>query len=401
MMERIELLAPAGDLERLKIACLYGADAIYIGGQDYSLRANALNFSLDDLKEAAEFAHNLNKRVYVTVNIVFHDKDLKGLEEYLVKLDEIGIDAIIVSDVVVMDLWKKLNLKMELHISTQASSLNYEVVNFYKDLGATRVVLAREASKEDIKRIKDETGIELECFIHGAMCTSISGRCVLSNYATNRDSNRGGCAQVCRFVFDADNSNEVFSMTPKDLNMVANIYKMIRVGVNSFKVEGRMRSVYYIATVIDVYRHLIDMVVNKTINDAYTKYYLSILNRCANRDSTEQFFNKLPGKDEQYFLGRDEVSNKDFLGIVLDYDKESKMLTLEQRNYFKPGDVVEFFGPNTEVFSFTIPKELYDKDDNLIEVANHPQMVVKFKIDQELSRFDMMRIKVFDISNFL
>ena len=400
-MERIELLAPAGDLERLKIACLYGADAIYIGGQDYSLRANALNFSLDDLKEAAEFAHNLNKRVYVTVNIVFHDKDLRGLEEYLVKLDEIGIDAIIVSDVVVMDLWKKLNLKMELHISTQASSLNYEVVNFYKDLGATRVVLAREASKEDIKRIKDETGMELECFIHGAMCTSISGRCVLSNYATNRDSNRGGCAQVCRFVFDADNSNEVFSMTPKDLNMVSNIHEMIRVGVNSFKVEGRMRSVYYIATVIDVYRHLIDMVVNKTINDAYTKYYLSILNRCANRDSTEQFFNKLPGKDEQYFLGRDEVSNKDFLGIVLDYDKESKMLTLEQRNYFKPDDVVEFFGPNTEVFSFTIPKELYDKDDNLIEVANHPQMVVKFKIDQELSRFDMMRIKVFDISNFL
>ncbi len=400
-MERIELLAPAGDLERLKIACLYGADAIYIGGQDYSLRANALNFSIDDLKEAAEFAHNLGKRVYVTVNIVFHDKDLKGLEDYLLKLDEIGIDAIIVSDVVVMDLWKKLNLKLELHISTQASALNYEVVNFYKDLGATRVVLAREASKNEIKRIKDETGMELECFIHGAMCTSISGRCVLSNYATNRDSNRGGCAQVCRFVFDADNSNEVFSMTPKDLNMVSNIEEMIKIGVNSFKVEGRMRSVYYIATVIDVYRHLIDMVVNKTINDAYTKYYLSILNRCANRDSTEQFFNKLPGKDEQYFLGHDEVSNKDFLGIVLDYDKKSKMLTLEQRNYFKPGDVVEFFGPNTEVFSFTIPDVLYDKDDNLIEVANHPQMIVKFQIDQELSRFDMMRIKVFDISNFL
>lgn len=400
-MEKLELLAPAGDLERLKIACLYGADAIYIGGQDYSLRANALNFSLDDLKEAALFAHNLGKRVYVTVNIVFHDKDLKGLEEYLIKLDEIGIDAIIVSDVVVMDLWRKLNLKLELHVSTQASSLNYEVVNFYKELGASRVVLAREASKEEIKRIKDETGIELECFIHGAMCTAISGRCVLSNYATNRDSNRGGCAQVCRFVFDASNSNEVFSMTPKDLNMVANIEEMIKIGVNSFKVEGRMRSVYYIATVIDVYRHLIDMVVNKTINEAYTKYYLSILNRCANRDSTEQFFNSLPGKDEQYFLGRDEVSNKDFLGIVLDYDKESKMLTLEQRNYFKPGDVVEFFGPNTEVFNFTIPDLLYDKDDELISVANHPQMIVKFKIDKELSKFDMMRIKVFDISNFL
>ena len=397
-MERIELLAPSGDLERLKIALLYGADAVYIGGQDYSLRANALNFSLDDIKEACEFAHKMGKRVYVTVNIVFHDKDLKGLEQYLKELDKCKVDAIIVSDVVVMDLWKKLNLKMELHVSTQASSLNYEVVKFYKDLGATRVVLAREASKEDIKRIKDETGVEIECFVHGAMCTSISGRCVLSNYATNRDSNRGGCAQVCRFIFDADNSDQVFSMTPKDLNMVSNIEEMIKVGVNSFKVEGRMRSVYYIATVIYVYRHLIDMVLNGTLTDQYRNYYLNILNRCANRDSTEQFFNGLPGKNEQYFLGRDEVSNKDFLGIVLDY--KDGMVTMEQRNYFKPGDVVEIFGPHKEAFTFTIPKELYDKDDNLIEVANHPQMIVKFPIDVALERNDMMRIKMFDISSF-
>ena len=397
-MERIELLAPSGDLERLKIALLYGADAVYIGGQDYSLRANALNFSLDDIKEACKFAHELNKRVYVTVNIVFHDKDLKGLEEYLKKLDKCGVDAIIVSDVVVMDLWKKLNLKMELHVSTQASSLNYEVVKFYKDLGATRVVLAREASKDDIKRIKEETGVELECFVHGAMCTSISGRCVLSNYATNRDSNRGGCAQVCRFIFDADNSEQVFSMTPKDLNMVSNIEEMIKVGVNSFKVEGRMRSVYYIATVIYVYRHLIDMVLNGTLTDQYRNYYLNILNRCANRDSTKQFFNGLPGKNEQYFLGRDEVSNKDFLGFVLDY--KDGIVTLEQRNYFKPGDVVEIFGPHKDAFTFTIPKEIYDKDNNLIEVANHPQMIVKFKIDVELEANDMMRLKTFDISDF-
>lgn len=397
-MERIELLAPSGDLERLKIALLYGADAVYIGGQDYSLRANALNFSLDDIKEACKFAHELNKRVYVTVNIVFHDKDLKGLEEYLEELDKCGVDAIIVSDVVVMDLWKKLNLKMELHVSTQASSLNYEVVKFYKDLGATRVVLAREASKDDIKRIKEETGVELECFVHGAMCTSISGRCVLSNYATNRDSNRGGCAQVCRFIFDADNSDQVFSMTPKDLNMVSNIEEMIKVGVNSFKVEGRMRSVYYIATVIYVYRHLIDMVLNGTLTDQYRNYYLNILNRCANRDSTEQFFNGLPGKNEQYFLGRDEVSNKDFLGFVLDY--KDGIVTLEQRNYFKPGDVVEFFGPHKDAFTFTIPKEIYDKDNDLIEVANHPQMIVKFKIDVELEANDMMRLKAFDISDF-
>ncbi len=400
-MEKLELLAPSGDLERLKIACLYGADAIYIGGQNYSLRANALNFSVDDIREAVNFAHNLNKKVYVTVNIVFHDKDLEGVKEYLQTLDEIGVDAIIVSDVVVMELWKKLNLNLELHVSTQASSLNYETVKFYQDLGATRVVLAREASREDIKRIKDETGIEIECFVHGAMCTSISGRCVLSNYATNRDSNRGGCAQVCRFIFDADNTDQVFSMTPKDLNMVANIKDMINVGVNSFKVEGRMRSVYYIATVIDVYRHLIDKVVNNTLTDAYTKYSLSVLNRCANRDSTDQFFNGLPGKNEQYFLGRDEISNKDFLGIVKGYDRDTNVVTLEQRNYFKPGDVVEFFGPCMEATTFTIPDKLYDKDDNLIDVANHPQMIVKFKANINLSELDMMRIKVFDISDFL
>lgn len=400
-MNDLELLAPSGDLERLKIACLYGADAIYIGGQDYSLRANALNFSLDDIAEAVHFAHNLNKKVYVTVNIVFHDKDLKGITTYLTKLDEIGVDAIIVSDVVVMELWRSLNLNLELHVSTQASSLNYETVRFYQSLGATRVVLAREASKEDIKRIKEETGVEIECFVHGAMCTSISGRCVLSNYATNRDSNRGGCAQVCRFVFDADNTDQIFSMTPKDLNMVSNIAEMIKVGVNSFKVEGRMRSVYYIATVIYVYRHLIDKVVNNTLTDAYTKYSLSILNRCANRDSTDQFFNGLPGKEEQYFLGRDEISNKDFLGIVKSYDEKNGFVTLEQRNYFKPGDVVEFFGPNKEPITFTIPTELYDKDDKSIEVANHPQMLVKFKTGFKLDEFDMMRIKVFDISQFL
>jgi len=400
-MKKIELLAPAGDLERLKIACLYGADAIYIGGQDYSLRANALNFSVAEIEEAVKFAHNLHKKVYVTVNIVFHDKDLMGVEDYLQKLDDIGVDAFIVSDVVIMDIIQKKHLKAELHVSTQASTLNYETVKFYQSLGATRIVLAREASKDDIKRIKEETKAELECFIHGAMCTSISGRCVLSNYVTNRDSNRGGCAQVCRFIFKPDNSEQVFSMTPKDLNMINNIQEMIEIGVNSFKIEGRMRSIYYIATVVYTYRKLIDKVMNNTLDEAYTNYSLSILNRCANRDSTEQFFNFLPGKDEQYFLGRQEISNKDFLGFVDNYDQDNNLVTLEQRNYFKPGDVVEFFGPKTEIFTFIIPEELFDEDDNLISVANHPKMIVKFHILHRLEKYDMMRIKVFDISDFL
>ena len=318
----VELLSPAGDLERLKFAFMYGADAVYIGGQNYSLRANAKNFSIDDIKEGVNFAHSLNKKVYVTVNIVFHEDDLEGIKEYLLKLDEIGIDAIIVSDIAIMKLHQELGLKLELHISTQSSVLNHEAVKFYQSLGAKRIVLAREASRNDIKTIKDETGADLECFIHGAMCTSTSGRCVLSNYATLRDSNRGGCVQVCRFIFDINSSDKPFSITPKDLNMVVNIPEMINIGVNSFKVEGRMRSIYYIATVIKTYREIIDKTLNNSLDNAYINYYQAILNRCANRDSAPQFFNKKPTKDEQYYLDRQEVSNQDFLGLVLDYNKE-------------------------------------------------------------------------------
>ena len=396
----IELLAPAGDLERLKLAFLYGADACYIGGIDYSLRANAHNFNLDEMKEAVSYAHNIGKRVYVTVNIVFHDEDLNGLKEYLINIDNIGVDGIIVSDIVVMKLWKELNLKTELHISTQASILNHETVQFYKSLGAKRVVLARESSKEDIKKIKDETGMDLECFIHGAMCTSCSGRCVLSNYATLRDSNRGGCVQVCRFAFDLDDIKETYSITPKDLNMVPFIKDMIDIGVNSFKVEGRMRSSYYIATVISTYRHIIDKILTNSLTDAYSKYYLDILNRCANRDSTPQFFDKLPGVLEQYYLGREEISNQDFLGIVKDYNEDTNEVTIEQRNYFKKGDLVEFFGPNKEAIEFTIP-DFYNEDNELIDTARHPKEIIRFKCPIKLEKFDMMRIKIFDINNYL
>ena len=205
----IELLSPAGDLEKLKIALYYGADAVYIGGESFSLRANAKNFSNEDIKKAVEYTHKLNKKIYVAVNIVFHDEDFYELKDYLLYLDNIGIDAIIVSDISVMNLWKSLNLNMELHVSTQASILNKETALFYKELGAKRIVLAREASEDDIKQIKEYTNLDIEAFIHGAMCTSISGRCIMSNYATNRDANRGGCAQICRWCFkyyDEDNN---------------------------------------------------------------------------------------------------------------------------------------------------------------------------------------------------
>ncbi|MBQ3021094.1 MAG: U32 family peptidase [Bacilli bacterium] len=395
----IELLSPAGDMEKLEFACLYGADAIYIGGRDYSLRANAKNFSNEEIKIAVEYVHNLGKKLYVTVNIVLHNQELDGLKEYLLYLDSIDVDGIIVSDYTIMNLHKELNLKLELHISTQASITNYETALFYKDLGAKRVVLARECSREDIKKIKEITNLDLECFIHGAMCTSISGRCVLSNYCTNRDSNRGGCAQICRWEFeridkDGNKTTEIpFSMTPKDLNMVSNIEDMINIGVNSFKIEGRMRSIYYIATVILTYRRIIDKIVNNSLTDAYTNYCLNILNRCANRESTPQFYNKLPGKDEQYFLGRQEVSNQDFLGLVLDY--KDGVATIEQRNYFKVGDIVQFFGPDTETFNYKI-EEIIDENNESIDVARHPRMIVKIKINNKLNKYDMMRIKVFD-----
>lgn len=397
-MENIELLAPAGSLEKIKFAFMYGADAVYFGYKNYSLRANAKNLDLDEIKTAVEYAHSLGKKVYVTVNIVFHNEDFKGLKDYLIYLSEIQVDAIIASDVAVMNMIRENNIDLCIHVSTQASILNYEAALFYKKLGATRVVLAREASEEDIKRIKRETGLEIECFVHGAMCTSISGRCVLSNYCTNRDSNRGGCAQICRWTFDYEKDGEKvceepFSMTPKDLNMVPFIKDMIDAGVNSFKIEGRMRSIYYVSTVILIYRRLIDKILNNTLTPEYSNYALNILNRVANRESTPQFFDKLPGVNEQYYLGRCEYSNQDFLGLVIDY--KDGIATIEERNYFKIGDEVQFFGPSTETKNFRI-EEILDEDEKIVEEANHPQMIVKIRVPFELKKHDMMRLKVFD-----
>lgn len=399
----IELLSPAGDAEKMKIAFLYGADAIYIGGQNYSLRANAKNFTLEEIKGTVKYAHNLNKKVYVTVNIVFHDEDFQGLEDYLKYLDSVNVDAIIVSDIAVMNLWQKLNLKMELHVSTQASTLNKETALFYKELGATRVVLARECLKDNIKEIKEYTSLELEAFIHGAMCTSISGRCIMSNYATNRDANRGGCAQICRWNFTAESNDQIitnnFQICPKDLNMIPNIKEMIEVGVNSFKVEGRMRSIYYLATVMLSYKRIINHILNNTLTDKISNYYLNILNRCANRESTPQFFNKYPGYEEQYYTNtREEYSNQDFLGIV----KENKdgIITLEQRNYFKTGTTVQFISPNKKTFNYEI-NEIFDEEMNIIKEANHAQMIVKIRANLNVEKDDIMRLKVFDICDDL
>lgn len=398
IIKKPELLAPAGDLEKLKIAIRYGADAVYLGGINFGLRANATNFTFDDLKEGVDFAHKYGKKVYVTVNIVLHNKEIEDLIDYLKKLEELHVDAIIVSDPAIIKCAKE-NTHLEIHLSTQQSCLNIESAKFFKAEGVSRIVLARETNKDDIKNIIDNVDVEIECFIHGAMCASYSGRCVLSNFLTARDSNRGGCSQICRWDFDLkDKSNNYFkgekpfTFCTKDLSMMKYLPEMIDLGITSFKIEGRMRSVYYIATVVNIYRKVIDEYCNNPDNYEYNIEYEKVLRNCANRDSVPQFFDYNYDESCQYYNGREEVSNQDFLGIVLDYDKKNHEVILEQRNYFKKDDVVEFFGPNMDPFTFKIDK-IFDENNEQIEIVRHPKQVVRIPINQYLEVDCMMRIK--------
>lgn len=397
-MKKIELLAPAGSLEKVKWAILYGADAVYFGGRDYSLRANAKNLDINEIEMACTYAHKYNKKVYVTVNIVFHDEDIEGLEKYLKELKRINVDAVIVSDPLVISLIKEKVPDLEIHISTQQNTLNSLVCKFWEEEGAKRVVLGRECSKKDMLDILKNTNIDIEVFIQGAMCVAYSGRCVLSNYFTNRDSNRGGCSQICRWNFDLYDEfknkiseDEDFAITVKDLTMVPFIPDLIDLGITSLKIEGRMRSIYYISTVLYVYRTIIDEYYKTgTISDVDRLNY--ILFRCANRESVPQFFIDKPGVNEQYYSGRNEVSNKDFLGVVISYDEDKKEITLEQRNYFEVNDEVTIFGPNTKEFDLKI-EYIKDEKDNIMDAARHPEEIVKIRSDVKVNPNDIIRIK--------
>lgn len=393
-MKRIELLSPAGDLERLKVTLLYGADAVYIGGREYSLRANATNFSLDEIREACSFAHKLNKKVYLTLNIVFHNEDIDGVDKYIDDVVHCGIDAFIVSDPFIISHIKS-KYDVEVHLSTQQSTTNIDSVLYFKNEGVDRVVLARELSKDEIKEIIDKTGVDIEVFIHGAMCTFYSGRCVLSNYLTNRDSNRGGCSQVCRFAFELENGCDKFTMATKDLNMSSYIKDLIDIGVRSLKVEGRMRSLYYLATVIGTYRKIIDACYDNKLTDEFLNKQINILNRVANRETSTHYFLKEADYNDQYYTGRQELSNQDYLGLVLSYDKDKGLLTLSERNYFEKGWEVELFTPNGDVISFIID-EIYDESMNPIGVARHPEEVLNIKLDTdiEIGSYSMIRLKV-------
>ena len=401
-MEKInkpELLAPAGDLERLKIAILYGADAVYIGGPSLGLRANARNFTFEEIKEGVEFAHNHNARVHVAVNIVLHNKEIKEVKEYLENIEKCGVDAIIVSDPAIIKMAKEYT-DLEIHLSTQQSTINIEACKFFKKQGVKRIVLARESTKEDIKAIRENVDIDIECFIHGAMCSGISGRCVLSNFLTNRDANRGGCSQICRWDFNLldENKNEIkgekdFTFCAKDLSMLKYIPEMIDLGITSFKIEGRMRSIYYIATIVSIYRKVIDEYCDNKDTYKYNKEYEKILRNCANRDAVAQFFNHENNVDCSYYNGRVEISNQDFLGIVLDYDEITKLATVEQRNYFKIGDEIEVFGPKIEVFTQRI-NNIIDEDGNNIEIVRHPRQIVKLSMDKPVCENDIIRKKL-------
>lgn len=385
-----EVLSPAGDLERLKWALMYGADAVYIGGYNYSLRANANNFSIPDITEGVAFAHSLGKKVYVTVNILFHNEDLEGLTEYLTTLSDIGVDAFIVSDLAVIKRIRELNLKPEIHISTQESSVNKLAVKFWESVGATRVVLARECSKIDIIDIKNNTNAELEVFIHGAMCTSYSGRCVLSNYVTKRDSNRGGCSQVCRFIFKTKKYDD-FQIASKDLSMIDHVPELVDMGVSSLKIEGRMRSMYYIATVVNTYKNVVNLYKEGKLTSELMEYYKRVLNRLSNRENKSQFFTGDVNVSDQYYTGRKEVSNQDFLGVVLDYS--DNVMKIEQRNNFKVGDTIEVFGPNTIATKIKVDSIINEENES-ISVASHPQEVLYVKVPFKVEKNDILRVPI-------
>ena len=390
-MKKIELLSPAGDLERLKVTLLYGADACYIGGYKYGLRANAVNFSIDEIKEASKFAHNLGKKVYLTMNMVFHNEDYEEVKDYIKEVVESGIDAFILSELNLVKYIKENYPNVEVHISTQNTNTNYLSVKFLKSLGVDRVVLAREVGIDDIEKIGQIVDVDLEVFIHGAMCTFYSGRCALSSYFTNRDANRGGCSQVCRFLFK-DEKDSFFSLATKDLNLIDYITKLIDLNVASLKVEGRMRSIYYLATVIGTYRKLIDKYISNTLTDEDINKFKENLERVSNRENSSQYMkNEIDYNDQYYLTERSEKSNQDFLALVLSYDRKEKILYLKQRNLFSKGDNVVLFTPKDEL-SFVVD-EIYDDKNNLILVANQADSYVKIKLDVdfEVDKYAMIK----------
>lgn len=389
----IELLAPAGDLEKLKIAVLYGADAVFIGGEEFSLRARASNFTLDDIKEGCAFAHQHGKKVYVTTNIIPHHEDMDGLLPYLKGLEEAGVDAIIAASPYIIDTALK-QTNLEVHISTQQSAMNINTVNFWTKKGATRVVLARDLTLDEIKHITEHTQAEIEVFIHGGMCAGYSGRCSLSNHLTNRDANRGGCAHSCRWFYDLKKDGEKievvpFSMSSKDLSAIYEVQKLIDLGVNSLKIEGRMKSLHYVATVVRTYRMIIDEYLSTSVISNYD-YYMECLEKAENRETSTGFFHGLPKLPQQLFEKRSEKVMQNFVGLVLEYDKETQTAIIETRNVYRVGETLEVFSRFGKEQYF-VNTHMESLDGVSMDRAMRAKEPLKVKVPFEVHPFDMIR----------
>ena len=406
MKNKPELLAPAGNMEKCKIALRYGADAVYLGGKMFGLRAFTNNFSIEEIAEAAAYAHGLGKKVYVTVNIFAHNEDLARLPDYLLELQQAGVDALLISDLGVWNVARQTVPEMPLHVSTQANTSNWAAVQAWKALGAERVVLARELSLEEIREIGTRTDVELEAFVHGAMCISYSGRCLLSSYLTGRDGNRGACAQACRWEYsliEKNRSDEGFDieedergtyvMNSKDLCLIDHIPDLIEAGICSLKIEGRMKSIHYVATVVSVYRKAIDAYWNDPKKYQVTDEWRQELEKVSHRPYTKGFAFGKPGSDGQVYTTSSYEQTHDFVGIVLEYDADAKRAYIEQRNNVKNGEVLELLMPDGELFPLTL-EDMRNADGESIDCAPHAQQKFSIVSDRALMPDSLLRRKV-------
>ena len=395
MNKKVELLAPAGSLETLKVAVLYGADAVYMGGSSYSLRAKAKNFTPGEMKEGIDFAHSHGVKVYVTANIFAHHEDFEGMREYFISLWQMGVDALIVADLGVFSVAREAVPEMEIHISTQANNTNYHSALFLYQQGAKRIVVARELSLTEIKTMRKylPEDLTIEAFVHGAMCMSYSGRCLMSNYLTHRDANRGECAQPCRWKYHVveetrpgeympieEDERGTYIYNSRDLCMIEHIPELIDAGIYSFKIEGRMKTPLYVATVVKSYREAIDTyLIDPLAFEEQKDEFLSAVGKANPRELTTGFYYHKPTPDDQTYSHNSYVRNYDFSGMVIDYDPETQLVTIEQRRKFSVGDTVEILPPKGNPISCYVDT-LWDPEGNSIDAAPHPKQIVKFKV---------------------
>ena len=402
--KRPELLIPASSLEVLKTAVVFGADAVYIGGESFGLRAKAKNFSMEDMKEGIRFAHEHGAKVHVTVNILAHNEDLAGVETYLKELKEIGPDALIIADPAIFQMAKEICPEIERHVSTQANNTNYGTFNFWWSQGAKRVVTARELSLKEIKEIREHipAEMEIESFIHGAMCISYSGRCLLSNFFTGRDANQGACTHPCRWKYAVveetrpgeympvyENERGTYIFNSKDLCMIEHIPEMIEAGIDSFKIEGRMKTALYVATVARTYRKAIDDYLEDPKKyEANMPWYLDQISNCTYRQFTTGFYFGKPGDESQIYDSNTYVKEYTYLGIV--GEKKDGMCRIEQRNKFSVGEEIEIMKPDGGNEK-TIVRRIVDEDGCEQESATHPKQVLYVELDKEADVYDILR----------